>query len=827
MNKFVCIHAHFYQPPRENAWLEEVERQNSAYPFHDWNERITTECYAPNTAARMLGDDGKITEIINNYSRISFNFGPTLLSWIEKHEPDVYEAIIEADRVSRDRFSGHGSAMAQVYNHIIMPLANRRDKETQIIWGIEDFRHRFGREPEGMWLAETAVDLETLELLAEHNIGFTILAPNQAHRIRPLEKEKKETDEAEENGEAEDDWIDVSGGKIDPRRAYVCQLPSGKKISLFFYDGSVSQDIAFGDLLQNGARFAERLISTLDPEAENPRLCHIATDGETYGHHQNHGDMALAYCLKSIEADESVGITIYPEYLDNNPPEYEVEIHENSSWSCVHGVERWRSNCGCNTGGHPDWNQNWRAPLRNALDWLRDDLIQIFEEHSKDLLKDPWDARNDYIKVIRDRSDEKINWFIKEHAVKELDEENKVRLLELMEIQRHALLMYTSCAWFFDEISGIETVQVIQYAARAMQLAKKVTGMDLEPAFINILKLAPSNLNVMEHGGKIYNEYIKPAILDLERIGAHYAVISLFESEEDPGSVYCFQVDEKDSNKIASGRQTLFYGDLEIQSNITKEKIEAHFAVLHMGEQNIVAGTRKAPNEKEAKEFEKDIAEAFQAGDISPGLSLMEKYFGDQRHTLRHLLRDAQRRILGQLVEDNLTEIDFIFRRQFQHNFALIKTMHEINMPIPKSLSMTIDYTCNLDLQNALQADKLDINRVRNAIDQIKNFKASPDKITLGFLASWKITELVIILQDNLYDLSLIRELSALLEGVHSIDLPLNLWKAQNIFFSIIKDKYYETLESKNQEIDNFELWQRLIINIGSWLQVGVNNENT
>ncbi len=385
MERFLCIHGHFYQPPRKNAWLEDVELQDSAYPYHDWNERVTAEGYAPNATSRILDKDGYIIDIVNNYSRISFNFGPTLLSWMQENSPDIYRSIIQADIDSQNHFSGHGSALAQAYNHLIMPLANPNDKRTQVIWGIQDFEFRFRRKPEGMWLPETAVDLETLTVLAEYDIKFTILSPHQAKRVRKI---------------GEENWLDVEGGKIDPGTPYRCHLPSGKSIALFFYDGAVAQEIGFGSLLDNGGEFANRLVGTFKEE-EDAQLVHIATDGETYGHHRRNGDMALSFCLHHVESNELAKITVYGEYLEKFPPTHQVEIVENTSWSCVHGVERWRSDCGCNSGMHGEWNQSWREPLRKSLDWLRDELFIIYETEAIKLVKEPWTARNDYIHIMR------------------------------------------------------------------------------------------------------------------------------------------------------------------------------------------------------------------------------------------------------------------------------------------------------------------------------------------------------------------------------------------------------------------------------------------
>ena len=552
MNQYICIHGHFYQPPRENPWLEEVELQDAAYPYHDWNERITEECYAPNTASRILDGHRRIIDITNNYARISFNFGPTLLSWMQRHTPEVYQAIIEADQLSRERFSGHGSAIAQVYNHMIMPLANDKDKYTQVFWGVRDFEHRFGRMPEGMWLPETAVDLETLAILAENGITFTILAPHQARRIRRI---------------GEKAWKDVSGDKIDFTMPYLCTLPSGKSITLFFYNGPISREIAFGDLLNSGENFASRLMSAFDNRKE-PQLVHIATDGESYGHHHRFGDMALAYALHSIEVSDGAELTNYGEYLELYPPTHEVEIFENTSWSCVHGVERWRANCGCRTGTHPEWNQQWRGPLREAMDWLRDQLAGLYEREATSYLHDTWGARDGYIEVILSRSPQTVGSFLSKHALRELSEGEKVTVLKLLELQRHTLLTFTSCGWFFEELSGIETVQVMQYASRALQLAKEASGVDFEPGYLAILERAQSNIAEFGNGLDVWKSYVKPATIDLLRFGAHYAVSSLFEEYPETVQIYCNVVKNEFYDQEELGIQRLALGKATIRSDI-------------------------------------------------------------------------------------------------------------------------------------------------------------------------------------------------------------------------------------------------------------------
>ena len=468
---YLTIHGHFYQPPRENPWLEYVEMQDSALPFHDWNERVDKECYTPNSVSKIVDNRNLILDVVNNYSYINFNFGPTLLSWIEKYSPLTYERIIKADKKSIENHEGHGNAIAQVYNHIIMPLANERDKNTQVKWGIRDFEKRFGRKPEGMWLAETAADDDTLRVLVENGIKYTILSPYQALRVRPLNS---------------NDWTDVSWGNIDPARPYRYYIKSqpDKFIDIFFYDGAISKSVAFDEILKDGNRFIKRLKEGISDSRNYPQIVNIATDGESYGHHTKFGDMALAYIMKVMAKDEGFTVVNYAQYLAKYPSEVEADIKQGSSWSCFHGVGRWKEDCGCSTGGHPNWNQKWRKPLRDALDYLRDELICIYEKEAKNYMNSVWDCRDKYIDVILDRRcTEK---FQEENFIKDLTQNQKVKAMKLLEMQRQAMLMYTSCGWFFSEISGIETVQIMKYAARAIQLAKEFTSKDIETGFLKI-----------------------------------------------------------------------------------------------------------------------------------------------------------------------------------------------------------------------------------------------------------------------------------------------------------------------------------------------------
>lgn len=490
---YVCIHGHWYQPPRENPFTGVVGHQPSAAPFDNWNERITAECYQPNTRAQILGEDGSIRRVINNYEYVSSDWGPTLLTWLESHHPDTYAAIIEADRASMVRFAGHGVAMAQAYNHTILPLSNRRDKRTQVLWGKADFVHRFGRQPEGMWLPETAVDLESLEVMADAGIQFTVLSPYQAASVLD-----------------EGTWIDVVGGSIDTTVPYEVQLFGGRRIGVFFYNGPLSQEIAFNGLLEDGALLAKRLVQALGEPNGRPRLSHVATDGETYGHHHRHGEMALARAVEELEADPDVELTTYGRFFTEHPPTRVARIIEGTSWSCAHGLDRWRADCGCATGQHPGWNQEWRRHLRDALNHVRDQLIGDFESRGAIVLRDPWDARDHYIEVILGRPSES---FLDEHGRAGANAQQRRLALDLLEIQHRALLMYTSCGWFFDDIGGLESVFVLRQAGRAIALAREALDTDLEPGFLQILELAKSNQDGRS-GRDVYIESVDPHMPD-------------------------------------------------------------------------------------------------------------------------------------------------------------------------------------------------------------------------------------------------------------------------------------------------------------------------
>lgn len=772
MERFVCIHGHFYQPPRENPWLESVELQDSAAPFHDWNERITAECYGRNTAARIFDGDGRIDAIVSNYSKISFNFGPTLLTWMKEKMPWVHDAIVEADRQSRERFSGHGSAIAQNYNHMILPLANDRDKETQVLWGIRDFESRFGRKPEGMWLAETAADTGTLETLARHGIKFTILSPFQARNIRKTGETK---------------WENVNGARLDPTRPYLFNLPSGRTITIFFYDAPVSQAVAFEKLLDSGEKFAHRITNAFSQNRDWDQLVHIATDGESYGHHHRWGEMALAYALKYIESQKLAKLTNYGEFLAQHPPQFEAEIHEGSAWSCSHGVGRWKENCGCNSGGRGSWHQNWRAPLRHALDSLRDQISPTFERKGKELLKDPWAARDDYINVILNREDENVDAFLSRHAAREFSSEDKVAVLKLMELQRHAMLMYTSCGWFFDELSGIETVQVIQYAARAIQLAQDVLHENFEEPFLALLEQAKSNLPDNSDGRTIYNKFVKPSMITWDNVVAHYAISSLFTAYEERAKIFLYGFQEQHRKLLTAGKARLAVGTSRVWFEITRESREYIYAALYLGEHHVTAAVKPFTDESNYTAIAKDLRESFDRADFPETIRLMDRHFGTQSYSLRSLFKDEQRRILDEILSSTRLDLENRNRLIAERYTPLMRFLEDLGTPLPPALKTAADFILHIDIVNQFEREDTDIERLTALIDEARRRNVNVWDDELSFAITRKMERLMARLQDNFGDAELANHLQQLAAIIRDMPLDPNQWRVRNKYWKMLR----------------------------------------
>jgi hypothetical protein len=761
--RYICIHGHFYQPPRENPWLDVVEVQDSAAPYHDWNERITRECYAPNTRSRLLDDRGRIINLSNNYAWMSFNFGPTLLSWLEAKAPDVLGGIIEADRLSVERRGGHGNALAQVYNHVIFPLTGERDKKTQVAWGIADFRHRFGREPEGMWLAETAADVASLEALAEAGIRFTILAPHQARRWRRL---------------GEKTWVEIPNG-IDPSRAYTCSLPSGRSIALFFYDGNISRQVAFERLLDSGERFLHRLLDGFDGAREHAQLMHIATDGESYGHHHAHGDMALAYVLDRLSRHPEIRLTNYGEFLALHPPEWEVEIHERSAWSCAHGVERWNSDCGCKTRG--DWHQKWRGPLRQALDQLKTQLDHLFGTRGRECFLDPWEARDAYIEVVLGRDVRSVRQFLRKHGHPDLDETQVRDALRLLEMQRNGMLMYTSCGWFFDEISGLETTQCLHYAARAIHLAKHFRG-DWEKRFIQALKAAPSNLTQFRSGRGVWEQIIRPAVIDLDRVLAHHAISLIYPSRDEDGHGYSFDVTVLDREVRSRGGSHLAVGRLRVRSRQTWDEAETAFVVVHYGGLDFHTVLRRGDPPREYEAIKRRLLEAYKGRSLADVTTLLAREFEGKTYRLDDLFVDEQRRVIGIVLQDRVEDYHRTFEHLTDQDDDVLNRLGRMHHPIPKPLWAVA--SSHLDLRLHRELTRLeeggDLAPIQVLYERGRTWGYQPEREPLTRVISEALRRTLSGLDPDADLAALASRAGLLLDASALLGVVPDLWQVQN-----------------------------------------------
>ncbi len=812
---FLTIHGHFYQPPRENPWLEAIEQQDSAMPFHDWNERINSECYNPNSVSKIVDSKNQILDVVNNYEYISYNFGPTLLSWMEEFAPLAYERVIRADVNSRKLHSGHGNAIAQVYNHMIMPLANEQDKQTQVKWGIKDFEYRFGRKPEGIWLAETAVDDDTLRVLVENDIKFTILSPYQAQKIRK---------------EGEKTWQDVSWGNIDPARSYRYYIKSapGKYIDLFFYDGAISRSVAFDELLKDGVKFVNRLKDGVSSARNYNQLVNIATDGESYGHHTKFGDMALAYALKIKVKDSGFIITNYGEYLDKYRSDWEVEIKPVSSWSCSHGVGRWSEDCGCSTGGHPGWNQKWRKPLRQALDYLRDEMISLCQKQGKKYFKNPLEARNNYINVILDRSDISVKNYQDEYFLPDLDDEQKIRAMELLEIQRQAMLMYTSCGWFFSEISGIETVQIMKYAARVMQLAKSFTKKDLETPFLEILKEAKSNIPEFGTGKDVFERFVKPSVVTSKQLVSLWAITSLYRDIEDEESVYCYKIKKHSYKKVTKGNSKLVIGHIEVESKITMEKSNMVFALLQFSDGDFHCAIKEYSETFE--DIQKELIRTYLTAPLTEIIRNIDNLFGAEYFTLKDIFIEERRRILDTMLKDKLQLFASTYESMYNEGKGSIYQMQELGLQIPEEFKISARYVLAKQFNELFKDSRgfLDNDIIQQASDinfEAKRIGIEIDKSPTSKIFSKKVAQNINRLSYAL-DLQQVEATLELLNSIARLEIKVDIAEAQSYYFSKIVTNISELIKKISCQADKdllimlFEIGEDLNINMDYYKQM-------
>jgi len=713
---YIAIHGHFYQPPRENPWLEIIETEESAHPFHDWNERIALECYRPNAYARTLDGKGKILDIVNNYSSMSFNFGPSLLRWLETKFPSVYQKILEADQRSLRRF-GHGNAIGQTYDHIILPLANDRDKETEVLWGMADFEKRFHRKPDALWLPETAVNYATLQVLVKHGIGYLILSPFQASRVRPFGGRR---------------WTEVSQGRIDttqPYRSFVRDA-SGKKvpeqfIDIFFYNGIISKEIAFGDLLNDGNIFCNRFLQFYQESTERPQLIHIATDGETYGHHKKFGDMALAYALHQGFPSRGVEIVNYGAFLKRFPPVYEVEIDEGSkgegtSWSCSHGVDRWKEDCGDSTGGRPGWNQKWRRPLREALNLLRDELGAIFEKEGERIFHNVWEARNGYIDLILNRSPDGIKSFFERYGARDLDERGRIKGLKLLEMQKHALQMFASCGWFFADLAGIETIYILQHAGRAIQLAEGLAGQGIEEKFLGHLSEAESNLPEMGKGDQIYKRLVKPRWVTADGVVNHYAVTSLFSGGERERSIFSYRVEKIQYERTEKEENVLAIGQVKVTSGIIPEPKEFFFGLISSKKDIFRTWIAEKKEGLDFNTLKERAQEAFGKGEEEMA-KVLSSLLGNLIFTMRDTFKEERQAIFQRLIQEEFDEHCQIYANLFDRTRQAVEALSREGLEIPYEIRVAAEVTLSGRLFREIKELKRDFKGTveRRKMDEI------------------------------------------------------------------------------------------------------------
>jgi alpha-amylase/alpha-mannosidase (GH57 family) len=742
----LVVHGHFYQPPRENPWTEDVAAEPSAAPFHDWNERITAECYRPNGWARVFDERDRVADIVDNYAHLSYNVGPTLLSWLEVHAPEVYTRILQSD-------AAHRGALAQAYNHMILPLAHERDVRTQIRWGIADFEHRFGRRPDGMWLPETAVNEDVLRILVEEGIGFTILAP----------------------GQAEGDVVTGPPYRWHPRD------DPDRGITIVFYDGPISHDLAFG---LTGLSSQELVRRVIDAAGDDTPVV-VATDGETFGHHHKYADRALAYAFTHEAPVNGVRVLTMTELVEEVEPIDGVRVRE-SSWSCVHGVGRWMEDCGCSTGGQPGWNQQWRAPLRNALDHLRDTTFAVVDGRGWSVLRDPWIARDAYIDVILGRRT--IDEFLDEHRGPEPDD---VVALTLLEALRHALLMYTSCGWFFNDLAGIETIQVLRYAARVIDLLGEIGGPSPLEGFLDILSRASSNDPEEGDGRAIWNRHVEPARVDAERVVAHLALMRLLEHDEPPETIGPFTVIDHESGLVERGPIVGCGGRLALVHRRTRRRTEHVYGAVHMGGLEVFGATRPPDADRDQPLFDQ-LSTALNEGATVPTLlRMLAEGLGNHEFGLESALPDAADELVhsaaAQLSDRFATSYEQLYTDHRPRLNALLTAGYALPPDLRAPAEFALVRRFEEEISKAIVGD--DVDAFRAAHDVVREARhgqfqlASPRAATLMSASVLAAVERAVHTPDDEHvDAAL-----GLLHISRDLDLGLDVERAQELVFDALR----------------------------------------
>jgi alpha-amylase/alpha-mannosidase (GH57 family) len=729
----VIIHGHFYQPPRENPWTAEIEQQASAAPFHDWNERITSECYFANTRSRIQDGRGRLEQVVNNYEHISFNFGPTLLSYLEEKHPACYRRILKADSLSFKK-NGFGNAMAQAYNHMIMPLASARDRQTQIHWGIEDFYARFKRAPRGLWLPETAVNQATCQDLVRAGIEFILLAPTQAQAYRPL------------NG---GDW---QTSAIPTDRSYLCRTAAGD-LQILFYHAGLSSAVAFEHLLRNAGIFADRIEQAgRESSLDSDHLVMVCSDGESYGHHEKLGDMCLAYLATRDLPQRDIQLTTPAEFLDNHPPQFEVKLkpgknQQGTAWSCAHGVDRWQADCGCSDGGPMEWSQAWRAGLRKGFDRLAEALDRQFEQSCANLVKDPWAARDDYIKVILGKPLGAAQNFLNEHLIidstAEPEADARSAVFRLMEMQLNRMLMYTSCGWFFADLAGLEPVQNLKYAVRAAELGRLIAKRSLDTEMNTELATSFSNLAEKYSALDLIELRVRPGQLSPQKAAIQHTILNLLSASEDSERHYNFRLSVHRQSSASRSGFDVACSRLTVLAEGTREGGTFEVAVLNGSGLRLQAfvsdysAEKKTPNPDEIlASIEKDGFE----NACQKWASVYQSAF-----CLADLLVDVRAKVVEALLDPLLQELSETYEQVFSQHEGLLRTLEPLGIALPRQLQFPVGWAGSLRF-NELVERALDDDTLDRAVELAKWMEAldvSLDKLPAGQLVSNRLDELL------------------------------------------------------------------------------------
>ncbi len=681
----VIVHGHFYQPPRENPWTGTVDREPSAAPFHDWNARVFRDAYRANAHARILDDQGYVLQVVNNYEMMSFNFGPTLLSWIEAHHPITYGRIIEADRKSV-RARGFGNALAQAFNHTILPLDDPRDRRSQIRWGLDDFEARFGRPAEGMWLPETAANDLVLSELARAGVRFTVLAPHQAARIRPLGTTQWSSAGQDLELDRPYRWLDPDG--------------SGRHLDVFFFDAGRSKAVAFHRALDTSQGFAE-LFSP-------GRLRVLATDGESYGHHSVYGDRTLAHFFRAEGPRRGLSFTNFATVRHHRPATHEVQLApgpdgEGTAWSCSHGVGRWTRDCGCSTGGGPHAHQRWRAPLRAALENLRGQLHDAFGEMGGELFLDPWAARDDYQPVVG-KGPLAFEAWAEGRTRRKLSPEDAVRARRLLEMQRNALLMFTSCGWFFHDVSGIETAQILMYAGRAIDHAVDLGLASPEPAFVEALAEAPSYIPEQGTGADVYRRNMGRARVTPARAAAHLAIDGLVEEPPGAGEFAGFAFRVVPFEKRRSGIYAAAAAWMELVCEHTDARHQLGVAALHLGGIDVYGTVASNMSRDGFARASSAVFEDIEESSLPTLIRRMQDHFGTEEFQLSDLLPDHAEGLAQQAFGELLQRFGDAYAQLYQDHGRTLDMLQASGFELPKELRAAAEFTLQRRFQREIEA---------------------------------------------------------------------------------------------------------------------------